>query len=449
MKSQILLQPIFVLLLLSLPSSFSVTIPRAEAVETPLGVNAKQQSYIITLKSTEKRPWREITKSLGPAQESQPEKVVAKTIRTYSLKLSTAEALRIAKLPFIESVDANVPILFSEDKASKLLSRSPNPAIVARGALTEQKNAPWYMQRISTGKKLDKGADAKSLKYKYSYDPQTDVGAGVDVYLVDSGIDLKNPEFEGRAKSLWSYKQDNPGDERGHGTHVAGIIGSKTFGLAKKVNLISVKLLGAPKTKDGGPHSANLEEILTGVDTAIQNHIERKKQSNFIASIMNLSIGGNEVAALIRLVPLLLEAEKEGMHMVTSAGNDRANACKEYPAGYSVKVKSMMVVGNTDINDQLEEDSNMGICVSLFAPGTDILSIALGGQGKNGMISKTGTSMSSPMVVGVMAGQALKHKELRTDPHAMKAHMLKNMAKAGIQGYKDSQGPNLILSKGV
>ncbi|EPS42935.1 hypothetical protein H072_3049 [Dactylellina haptotyla CBS 200.50] len=452
MKSQLLLQPL--ILLLSLPSALSATLPRS--VEKPLGVgSAKEQNYIIALKTTEKRPWAEIVKSFG--QPSQPENVITKTVRIYGLKLTAADALKISKLPFVAGVALDSEIHVPGDKLSELdldadeapseeeeaanhaRDLIPSPAIVARAnALKVRKDATWAMQRISSGVKVEKNPKGKNTKYTYSYDPKTDTGAGVDVYVVDGGIDMKNSQFGGRAKQIYSFSRTRPQDVKGHGTHVAGIIGSKSFGIAKNVNLISIKVTGA---SDQWP---SLSEILAGYDTAIENHMNRKKDPKFVASIINMSNGGG--AGLEPLKALLAKAESEGMHMVAAAGNERRDACFGYPAGFNQEVKSLITVGNIDINDELEVSSNFGKCVDIFAPGTDIISVALpkAPGSKKGMIAMTGTSMSTPMVAGVIAGQVLKHPELRNDPLAMKKHIL-GMAKSGIHNYNPSKGPDRIL----
>ncbi|KAK6527799.1 serine protease [Orbilia ellipsospora] len=469
-------QPLLIFFLTFLPSTLSApnpTILSYRSLEKPPGISSTSHSggetnYIITLKPTEKRPWSELLKSFGHA--NQPETVIAKSVRMYGLKLTPSEADKISKSPFVAGVQPDIDITVPADKISNInvdadtddsasLSQphharrftagqgqgqgiSVNPALAARAALKEQKDATWALQRISSGQKVEKRPDGKNRKYLYTYDPKTDVGTGVDVYIVDSGVDLKNSEFEGRAKQIYSLSNKYTEDQRGHGTHVAGIIGSKSFGVAKKVNLISVKILPARG------ENAALRQILEGIDKAIESHVNRRNEPGFVASIMNLSVGGrNPETAPLQI--LLTMAAAEGMHIVAAAGNERTDACRTFPAGWNRNIESLITVGNIDINDGLEVDSNFGECVDIFAPGTDILSVAVPKLAeKKKVVAMTGTSMAGPMVVGVMAGQALKHENLRKNPVAMKKHMIKEMTKKGIHNYKSSQGPDRILFRG-
>jgi len=221
---------------------------------------------------------------------------------------------------------------------------------------------------------------------KYTFEGD---GSGVDVYIVDSGIDLKHKEFEGRAK--WGYPAEDPHkqDTMGHGTHVSGIIGSKTFGVAKKCTLIAVKVLG-----DNGGYTG---DILPGL-----SYIIKAAKKSGRPSVVNMSMTSftpqkdiNEAAAAVL---------KAGIAFVTASGNEATDACQVSPS----MVKGMMTVAASSKNDVYWEYSNYGPCCKVVAPGVDVLSTCIKEEGVQ--CEKTGTSMASPHVAGVLAQAYSLHK---------------------------------------
>ncbi|KAL0479554.1 subtilase-type proteinase [Acrasis kona] len=222
------------------------------------------------------------------------------------------------------------------------------------------------------------------LDHKYVYEGD---GSGVDVYIVDSGIDVNHKEFEGRAK--WGYPNDHQEDEMGHGTHVAGIIGSKTYGVAKKCTLIAVRVLGA-----NGGYSA---DILTGLSYIIKSAKKSGKPS-----VVNMSMTSftpqkdiNDAAAAVL---------KSGIAFVTASGNQGADSCRVSPS----MVPGIMSVAASDKDDVYWESSNSGPCCKVVAPGVDVLSTCIKSEGL--VCEKTGTSMASPHVAGVLAQAYSTHK---------------------------------------
>ncbi|KAF3929260.1 Cerevisin [Arthrobotrys entomopaga] len=293
-------------------------------------------------------------------------------------------------------------------------------SISRRDNVVEQSDAQWALQRISSGRKVDGDG-----KFVYRYDGELDTGAGVDVYVVDTGVDISNGEFEGRASVVKNGLMD-PDDYVGHGSHVAGIVGGRTYGVAKKANILSVKI---------GDQRIDYIMAEEGITAAVKRHTSRKSEGDFIASVLNISL---EFLNSSNMKRALQRAANAGMHIVVAAGNAGKDACQSYPASYNQDIKSLIVVGNLDINDSLHPTSNYGKCVDISAPGTDILSIT----GKK----DTGTSFAAPMVAGVVAGQALRHKELRTDPMGMK-NLILGMAAKGITNVGEKANtPNRILN---
>jgi len=234
-----------------------------------------------------------------------------------------------------------------------------------------QQGAPWGIVRVGQW-----GA-ARGNTYQY---PDT-AGQGVDVYVLDSGLVASHPSFEGRAKFVRNFvPRSSNGDVIGHGTHVAGTIGSSKYGVAKKANIYSLKVLG----DDGnGPYSS--------IIAAIQFVTGRAKPGK---TIINMSLAGGASRALNDAVAA---ARKAGVVVVVAAGNEHQNACNVSPASSP----HVLTVGATDNRDNTASFSNWGKCVDVFAPGVSITS--LGKRGNDDTAVMQGTSMAAPHVAGVVA----------------------------------------------
>ncbi|MFE9634269.1 S8 family peptidase [Streptomyces sp. NPDC006463] len=206
-------------------------------------------------------------------------------------------------------------------------------------------------------------------------------GSGVNAYILDTGIDYKHTEFDGRASFGFDAMPDaaiqRGQDCQGHGTHVAGIVGGKTHGVATKANLISVRVLGC----DGkGSYSG----ILAGLDWVAKN----AKQP----AVLNASLGGPKSEAINNAANAVSDA---GILPVIAAGNESQDACNVSPASAS----RVLTIAATNRYDEETSFSNYGGCVSLYAPGEEIVSAKLGG----GSMALSGTSMAAPHVAGVIA----------------------------------------------
>jgi cerevisin len=263
--------------------------------------------------------------------------------------------------------------------------------VVWASDMTIQRNAPWGLARVSHREKLK-----FSTLGKYEYD--ADGGEGVDVYVIDTGINIKHEEFEGRAR--WGKTMpanDVDEDGNGHGTHCAGTIGSRRYGVAKKANLIAVKVLGS----NG---SGSMSDVVGGVIWAASEaaKMAAKARAEYAAkgftvhkgSVANMSLGGGKSKALDDAVN---KAVDSGMHFAVAAGNDNRDACNYSPAG----AEKAVTVGASTIGDDRAYFSNWGTCVDVFAPGLSILSTWIGSKTATNTIS--GTSMASPHTAGMLA----------------------------------------------
>ncbi|KAF3916262.1 Cerevisin [Orbilia brochopaga] len=317
----------------------------------------------------------------------------------------------------------------------------------------QQSNAPWNLQRISSRETVKLvNNNVTALAYTYEYD-QAAMGAGVDVYIVDSGVDVKHPDFGGRAKMIFKIDPTVEGDGGGHGTIAAGVVGSSTYGIAKNVNI-----LGASINFGGDQDIVNSTKAINAV---LANHNERRKQSNFKGSVMNLSWGfdrkgielsnaagfsGFDNNTLDGLKTALRKASEAGIHITIAPGNDGADACDNFPATYVQEIPSLISVGNSDITDTRAKNSDWGRCVDLHAPGTDITSTWLLTGGYKGFKVDSGTSFAAPAVAGVIAGELVRRPDLMLKTREMKEHILA----MGIRGaVKDAErGGNILLHAG-
>jgi subtilisin family serine protease len=255
------------------------------------------------------------------------------------------------------------------------MARNPNVDLVeedreTRGDDASQANAPWGLDRT----------DQRTLPLTGSYVYGRD-GANVWAYIIDSGIRPTHTEIAGRVASGYDAVGDGYGtrDCHGHGTHVAGTVGGRTWGMAKRVNLVPVRVLGC---QNGG----SVAGLIAGIDWMIAN--ARKP------AVANLSVGAEASPSLDAAVERAVAA---GINMVVAAGNSAANACNYSPA----RATSAITVGAVGGGDARASYSNHGSCVDLFAPGSSITSAGIASDTATATMS--GTSMATPHVTGSVA----------------------------------------------
>ncbi|MEV4949081.1 S8 family serine peptidase [Streptomyces sp. NPDC053755] len=244
--------------------------------------------------------------------------------------------------------------------------------------------ASWGLDRI----------DQKALPLDDGFTVAAD-GTGVNAYVIDTGIDYTHAEFGGRAALGFDAIGDGRAgaDCQGHGTHVAGTIGGKTFGVARNANLFSVRVLGCDGT-------GRWSGILAGMDWVAKNARQ--------PAVVNASLGGPESDAVDHAAASMAAA---GVLPVVAAGNSAVDACDISPAG----AEGVVTVGATNRRDEETSFSNWGECLWLYAPGEAIVSAKLGG----GSVAEDGTSMASPHVAGVAALYKQAHPEASAEEVAV------------------------------
>ncbi|MEU0547078.1 S8 family serine peptidase [Micromonospora sp. NPDC005979] len=357
------------------------------------GATAVPDSYIVVLKDGTVAPNQvgDTAQRLTGRHGGKVARTYGTALRGFEVTVSATAAARIAADPAVAYVEQNHTVSISGTQA--------NPP-------------SWGLDRI----------DQRNLPLDSSYTyPNT--ASNVHAYIIDTGIRFSHNDFGGRATSGYDAVDGGSADDcNGHGTHVAGTVGGSTYGVAKGVQLVGVRVLNC----SGSGTNAG---VIAGVDWVTQNAIK--------PAVANMSLGGGANSSLDTAVRNSIAS---GVTYGLAAGNDNgANACNTSPA----RTTEAITVGSTTSSDARSSFSNIGTCLDIFAPGSSITSAWYTSNTATNTIS--GTSMATPHVVGAAALVASTNPSWT--PAQVRNQLVSN-ATPNVISNVGSGSPNLLLYVG-
>jgi subtilisin family serine protease len=277
-------------------------------------------------------------------------------------------------------------------------------------ATDTQTPATWGLDRI----------DQRNLPLSNSYTYPTGA-SNVTAYIIDTGMRLTHSQFSGRAVSGYDAVDGGSADDcNGHGTHVAGTVGSTTYGVAKLVRLVAVRVLDCSG-------SGTTSGVVAGIDWVTAHHMAGRP------AVANMSLGGGVSSALDTAVA---NSIADGITYAVAAGNSNANACNSSPS----RVAAAITVGATTNADARASYSNYGTCLDLFAPGSSVTSAWFTSDTATNTIS--GTSMAAPHAAGAAALYLAANPT--ATPSAVRDALV-NAATTGIVTNPGTGSPNRLL----
>lgn len=347
-------------------------------------------SFIVTMKKSAVKASSAEGKAVVKKYDGKVKKTFTSALNGYSAQMSESDAKELAADPSVDKVYANQKHTISGEQADP-----PN----------------WGLDRIDT--------QELNLDKKYTY-PDT-AGEGVKAYVIDTGVRVSHSDFEGRATDGFDAVEgdEEAQDGNGHGTHVASTVAGKAHGVAKKAEIVAVRVLD-----DQG--SGTTEGVVAGIDWVTKNAEG--------PSVANMSLGGGADEALDEAVRNAIGA---GITFAVAAGNESTDAGNSSPA----RVEEALTVGATDDQDAQADFSNYGSVVDLYAPGVDITAAWMTDDNATDTIS--GTSMASPHVAGAAAVYLSGHTD--ANPEAVAKGLVDGAAK-DVVGNPGEGSPNLLLN---
>ncbi|MEV6521189.1 S8 family serine peptidase [Longispora sp. NPDC051575] len=307
------------------------------------------------------------------------------------------------------------------ESQARRLAADPSVAYVEQvqtmGIADTQNNPPnWGDDRI----------DQRDLPLSKSYTYPSNPGQGVTVYVLDTGLNPNHSEFTGRVKQGYDFidNDSNPADCHGHGTHVAGTAVGTTYGVAKKANIVSVRILNCQGNGED-------DQILAGMNWIKNNAVK--------PAVANYSVGCGSRCSSDSLDNAVKALIASGVQFVQAAGNNNDDSCYFSPQ----KVPAAITVGNSTSADARYTgtgQSNYGSCLDIWAPGTNIISASY--SSNTGTATMTGTSMASPHTAGAVA--LYLGANPNATPQQVRDALVNNGSTGKLTGI-NSGSPNVLL----
>ena len=272
--------------------------------------------------------------------------------------------------------------------AVEALRRNPNVRRIEqdweftlRGTVTQQASPHWGLDRIDQRH--------RSLDDSYSY---SEDGAGVDIYILDSGVRFTHGEFGGRAVNGADFVDDgqNGVDCYGHGTGVASSAAGATVGSAKNATIVSVRIADC----SGSGYGSN---ALAGVEWVAANRDPARP------SIANLSFGGEATGEPTATEVAIKNTFDAGILFVGATANEFVEGCDDFPT----RTAGVLSVGRTNSSDEMVFKTGYGPCLDLLAPGQNVGVAGIASDAE--LTTSSGTSFATPTVAGVAARLWQRH----------------------------------------
>ncbi len=360
--------------------SFGMSTPAAASTSNASAPRFVDGQYIVTLKAGVS------PKSFASGNGIATKYVYDKVLNGFTAKLTLAQVAKLRANPAIERIEQDAYVSIA----------------------ATQSGATWGLDRI----------DQANLPLSGTYTYNT-TASNVNVYIIDTGIQTSHPQFGGRASVAYDALGGNGQDCNGHGTHVAGTVGSSTYGVAKSVRLYAVRVLDC----NG---SGTWSQVINGMNWVANNHVK--------PAVANMSLGGSTNTSVDSAATNMVT---RGVTVAVAAGNSNANASTFSPA----RASGVITVASSTSTDAKSSFSNYGSVVEIYAPGSSITSTWL----NSGTNTISGTSMASPHVAGVAALYLAGNPS--ATPATVSNWIISNATLNKITG-NPSGTPNRLLFKG-
>ncbi|ADI06805.1 secreted serine protease [Streptomyces bingchenggensis BCW-1] len=385
----------------AMPSAAAAKADTAARADTAATAATADGSYIVTLKKGAQglRADSEGGRKLAARYGARISRTYSTALNGYAVRANETQAERLAADPHIASVTPDAQV-----------------SLRTRQQHSQQHPQSWGLDRID---QPDRTLDA-------SYTSPRSAGRGTTIYVLDTGVRTTHRDFAGRARSGWDFVDNDAvvEDGNGHGTHIAATAAGSAYGVAKRADIVAVKVLD-----DTGQGTS--AQVLAGLDW-VMKHAHKP-------AVVNLSLGATQDAPIPEWDEAVRSGIASGLTFTVAAGNQDRSAGSYSPG----RVAGAITVGSTGRDDRRSAFSNWGPAVDLFAPGERIVSAS--NTSDTGTKVMSGTSMAAPHAAGAAALYLADHP--RATPAQVSAALTAHAAKGKVRN-AGTGSPNRLLQVG-